>query len=1072
MEFPHLLGWGDSFYRKEKNMSFAHLHVHSDYSLLDGLGKIEDIVKKVKKEGMTACAITDHGTGAGLVSFHDACKEQDIKPVLGCEMYEAPTSRFHKKIAKNENHYYHLILLVKNETGYHNLCKLISKSNTEGFYYKPRIDRELLARYHEGLICLSACIAGRIQQDIIRHDLEKAEEDIQWYQNLFGKDFYLEIQNHGLPEESMVTQEFMRLSKQFGIKLVATNDCHYVDFEDREAHDWLLCMQTGKKLEDFDRMRYEGDYSVKSEAEMRSLFPFAPEAIENTMEIVEKCNFNFAYASGYEDYRMPRVVIPQEYGNDYFRYLKDETWKGFENRYPAAYQKREEAMEKTRYELSVIKQMGFAEYFLDTRKTIQYARNHGILVGPGRGSAAGSALCYCIGITDIDPIRYGLLFERFLNPERISMPDIDADYDYSYKDEVITFEAESNGKNRFSKIQTFTTMQAKGILKDCARVAGFPVSTGVTLSKFVGKCNTLQEAWDANPSLQQYIKTDTELSHLWEIALKLEGTKKAASTHACGHIPTLDPCEDLFPCSVDQDSGYLICEYDMVQAEHLGNLKKDLLMLRNLTVIDTAQKAVKERYGIDIPLWTEEILNDPEALALIARGDTNGVFQLESEGMKKFMRELKPSCFEDIIAGVALYRPGPMDFIPDYIKGKHHPETITYLAPELEEILAPTYGQIVYQEQVMMIVRKLAGFSMGRADVVRKAMGKKKMDIMLAERIHFVEGEDTLNIPGCIQNGISKETSETIYDQMVDFAKYAFNKSHAAAYAAISMQTAYLKVHYPMEFFAGLLTSVMDKTEKLTPYLIECKRSGIKVFPPDINTSTENFSVTGTGDGIYYGLSSVKKVGKDVIRKITSEARKKSYSDLYDFIERNPECNSGACQNLVYAGAFDKIGINRHTMAENICPIMNNIRNKKRNTIEEQISLFDLLANDPSIQPYTMKEMTEYSRMELLNKEKDAAGLYISGHPAKCFDKMREIHFTDISSLQEVPEGKQVMIKGMILDKHETFTKKRNKKMCFLKLEDQTGETSVVVFPSAYDLCGEDLKKKRSGIHKRKSSFW
>ena len=725
-----------------------------------------------------------------------------------------------------------------------------------------------------------------------------------------------------------------------------------------------MCLQTDKKLDDPDRLQYEGDYSFKTEEEMRKLFPYAPEAVDNTMEIAEKCNFAFTYCSSYSDYRMPKVLIPEEYGDDYFKYLEDETWKGFDERYPASYQKREEARKRTEYELSVIKHMGFAEYFLDTRKTIQYAREHGILVGPGRGSAAGSALCYCIGITDIDPIQYDLLFERFLNPERVSMPDIDVDYDYSHKDEIIASEAESNGKDRFAKIQTFTTLQVKGLLRDLVKIAGYPVSVGSRLSKLTNGCDTLQKAWDNNPDLQQYINSESGLQHIWKIALKLEGTKKAASTHACGHIPTLEKCEELFPCSLDQDSGYLICQYDMVQAEHLGNLKKDLLMLRNLTVIDTAHRAVEEKYGIKIPLWTDEILNDPDALSLISQGKTNGVFQLESEGMKNFMKELKPNCFEDIIAGVALYRPGPMDFIPDYIKGKHHPEGITYLVPELEEILAPTYGQIVYQEQVMQIVQKLAGFSMGRADVVRRAMGKKKMEIMLAEREHFIEGSKELGIPGCIQNGICRETAETIYDEMIDFAKYAFNKSHAAAYAAIAMQTAYLKAHYPMEFYAGLLTSVMDDTDKLAPYITECRRNQIKVLPPDINTSTEDFTVSE--NGIRYGLSSIKKVGREVVRKIIIEARKKPFQNLYDFLERNPGCNVRACLNLIYAGAFDSIESNRHTLAENAGPIILSIRKESKNSVEGQMSLFDLFPE--KLEKYVMVEAEPYSYMEILEK--------------------------------------------------------------------------------------------------------
>lgn len=757
---------------------FAHLHVHSEYSLLDGMSKIKKLVKKVKKAGMNACAITDHGVGYGLADFYNVCNAEGIKPILGCECYEAPGSRFDKS-SGNEERYYHLILLVKNEIGYKNLCHLISRSNIEGFYYKPRIDFELLEQFHEGLICMSACLAGRVPKMILKGldtgDMSEAEQTILKYKNLFGDDYYLEIQNHGIVEEQKVANELVRFSNKFGIKLVCTNDCHYVDHEDKEAHEYLLCIQTKKTIDDPDRMVYYGDYSVKTEAEMRQLFPSLPEAFDNTMEIADKCNFEFEFGN----YRMPKVHIPKEYGKDYFRYLEDEAWKGWEERYPLGHMERETARKDLKYELGVVKQMGFAEYFIDTRKTIMWARSHGILVGPGRGSAAGSRMCYCLGITDIDPIPYNLLFERFLNPERISMPDIDVDYDYSHKDEVIAFEAEDNGKDHFSKIQTFTTMNAKGIVRDIARVAGYPPSVGSKIAGFIPKDPkmTLDKAWELDPELQNYINSDEGLKKLWEIVRKLEGTKKAPSTHACGHIPTPVPCEDLYPVSVDSETGYLVCQYNMSDAEHLGNLKKDLLMLRNLTIIDTAQREIKEKYDVDIPLWTDEILNDKKALELIASGDTNGIFQLESEGMKDFMKKLQPSCFEDIIAGVALYRPGPMDYIPNYIQGKHDPASIQYLTPELEEILQSTYGVIVFQEQVMQIVRKLAGFSMGRADLIRKAMGKKKQEIMDEEAPRFIYGDKELKIDGCVNRGISEDIAQKIWDQMVDFAKYAFNKS-------------------------------------------------------------------------------------------------------------------------------------------------------------------------------------------------------------------------------------------------------------------------------------------------------
>lgn len=702
----------------EKRNGFVHLHVHSYYSILDGMSRIPDIVDHVKEMGMTACALTDHGACYGLVEFYDECRKKGIKPILGCEVYEAPEDMSKKSLQEGER-YYHLILLVKNETGYRNLCHLVSQANINGFYYKPRIDFSLLQKYHEGLICLSACVQGRIAQYVLKGRMDGAEEWALKYKSLFGDDYYLEIQDHGISFEKEAYGGIIKISETTGIPLVCTNDSHYVRKEDAEAHDYLVALQQQKTVADTGHMRYAGDYSLRPETEMRGLFPDHPEAFDNTVKIADKCSFDFVYGH----YRMPKVYIPDSYGNDYFGYLKDLAEKGFEKRYPVENAERDQASKNLEHELSVIRQMGFAEYFLDTRKTINWCRENGILVGPGRGSAAGSTLCYCLGITDIDPIPYGLIFERFLNPERVSMPDIDTDYDYSHKDDVVRFEAESNGLDHFSKIQTFVAMNARGVLKDIARVSGYPVSVGVKLSSLVPDDPkiTLDKAYEMNPELREL--ADGEYAKLWKIAKKLEGTPKSVSTHACGHIPTPVPCEDLYPVSVDEETGYLVCQYNMTQAEHLGNLKKDLLMLRNLTIIDYARKAVEARTGVPVPLWTQDILNDREALQMIARGDTNGVFQLESEGMKGFMKNLKPDCFEDIIAGVALYRPGPMDFIPDYISGKHDPSSVHYLVPQLEPILSPTYGVIVYQEQVMAITRALAGFSMAEADIVRKAMG-------------------------------------------------------------------------------------------------------------------------------------------------------------------------------------------------------------------------------------------------------------------------------------------------------------------------------------------------------------
>ena len=1042
-------------------MSFVHLHVHTDYSLLDGLGKVKDIVKKVKDSGMTACAITDHGTGTGLIDFYDECKKQGIKPLLGCEFYEAPESRHLKEEKGRVKPYFHLILIAKNEVGYRNLCKLITRSNTEGFYYKPRIDFELLEKFHDGLICLSACVAGRLPQTYLKtKSVEEATACAKKYKDLFGDDYYIELQNHGLKDEEILRPVLAQVARDLGVKIVATNDCHYVNSEDAEAHEWLLCMQTKKTINDPTHMRYIGDYSVKTEDEMKKLFPEYPEAIANTAEVADKVNLEMHYG----DYRMPKVSIPKEWGDDYFGYMASEAWKGFEKRYPEGNPEREQAKADLEYELSVIKKMGFAEYFLDTRKTIQWSREHNILVGPGRGSAAGSRMCYCLGITDIDPIPYNLLFSRFLNPERISMPDIDVDYDYSHKDEVVQSESDSNGWDHFAKIQTLITMQAKAVIRDVVRTAEEPIALGNQFAKMIGDCDTLQTAYDNNPDLQALVKSSPENQKIWDIACKLEGTKKAEGTHACGHIPTPVPCEELFPCRVDQETGYLVCQYDMTQAEHLGNLKKDLLMLRNLTIIDVAQKIVKKDTGIDVPLWNEEILNNKKALDLIAAGDTNGVFQLESEGMKKFMRELKPTRFEDIIAGVALYRPGPMDMIPDYIRNKHHPDEIQYLTPKLQPILENTYGIIIFQEQVMQIVQALAGFSMGRADLVRKAMGKKKMDIMMEERKNFVYGNASLNIQGCIANGISEDIANEIYDQMISFAAYAFNKSHAAAYAAIAMQTAYLKANYPLAFYAGLLSSVMDRTDKLATYVNESKKKGIKILPPDINSSSYSFTVKD--DSIVYGLGSIKGAGEDVVQHIIQERESRGpYHDFADFAVRVQDCNKGTIESFIKAGAFDFTGITRNSMLINLTGALKALRTKTTQ-IEDQISFFDIMDAESVRPTYNFPAVREKPMLEKLHDEKEATGLYVSGHPLDAYGEIisREnvVFFKDVFEHPEKYDRKKVKFCGIISKIKIVFTKRDNKKMCIMTVEDKTEEREIVVFPGQYEQYGKWLEENKA----------
>ena len=1046
-------------------MGFVHTHVHSEYSLLDGMSKIKDIVKKVKDAGMSACALTDHGVAYGLVEFYDECKKNGIKPILGCEVYEAPGSRFEKTGSISDDRYFHLILLVKNQTGYENLCHLISRSNTEGFYYKPRIDFELLEQFHEGLICQSACLAGRIPQDILRGDLEAAREDIKRYKDLFGDDFYLEIMNHGMEEERRVAYTLKNLGKEMGVKLVCSNDSHYVNPEDSEAHEWLLCLQTQKTITDEDRLVYKGDYSLKTEEEMRSLFPDIPEAFDNTVEIAEKCSFDFVY----NQYKMPAVTIPEEYGANYFKYLSDETWKGFEKRYPENSCHREEAKERIRYELSVVEQMNFAEYFLDTRKTVMWAKNNGILVGPGRGSAAGSVMVYCLGITDIEPIEYGLLFERFLNPERVSMPDIDVDYEYSRKDDVIRFEAQSNGYDHFSKIITFQTLAAKGVLRDLVRVAGLPVQVGDKLARMIPNDPkiTLQSAWDINPELKETIGSDPELRKIWEIARKLEGTSKAASTHACGHVPTAVPCEDRFPVSVDQETGYLVCQYNMTQVEHLGNLKKDLLMLRNLTIISIAQEAIRKNHGVDVPLWNDKILNDKNALQLFSSGNTNGVFQFESDGMTSFMRQLQPSCFEDIIAGVALYRPGPMDFIPDYIRGKHDPSSVKYLTPLLEPILKATYGVIVYQEQVMQIVQKLAGFSMGRADLLRKAMGKKKQDIMDEEETNFVYGSEELGIPGCISNGIPEDIAHEIYGQMKSFAQYAFNKSHAAAYAAIAMQTAYLKANYPLEFAAGLLTSVMDKTDKLVLYKADYDKRGLKIQKPDINTSGTTFTVSN--ESLLYGLASIKGAGEEDVQAIIDEREKNGpYKSFSEFLKRNYKLSSRVVEALIKAGAMDSIsikdGITRRAMIVSYKAVLDSYRKEEKEQIPGQMSLFDLPMFQGEGEEMSglipIAKFPEYDNREIYKMEKEATGFYISGHPLDEYkEHMQEHGCVSLLDLQEespLLEGadKYLVIAGMVTQKKVVFTKRDKKPMAFVTISDRDASVDVTVFPDKYESMG------------------
>lgn len=1043
---------------------FSHLHVHTDYSLLDGLGNVKDYVAHAKELGMNALAFTDHGTMAGLVTAYDECKKEGIKFIGGFEAYVAPygKTRFEKKGLEGKA-YNHLIILFKNEIGYKNGCILLTRSHTEGFYYKPRIDFDLLKEHSEGLVVMSACLAGAVPQAIVKGDVELAKKIIMEYKEVFGEDYYLEIQDHGIPDERTVITELLKLSKECGVKLIATNDCHYVNKEDKEAHNWLLCMQMDKKINEDNRMVNSGDYYLKSKEEMLELFPYCAEAIYNTQEVVKKCNFEFEYGH----YRMPKVHVPEEYNNDYYAYLKDEAWKGFEERYPLGHVRREIAKDRLNYELGIVKEMGFAQYFLDIRKTIVHSKDNGILVGPGRGSGVGSCMNYCLRITDLDPLQYDLLFERFLNPERISMPDIDTDFEYLRKDDVIAAEADDYGHDCFAKIETFGTMQAKNVLKGCAKVSGIEnhVAVGNKLAKFINENHDLKTEWGMNPELQIYVHSDPRLEKIWEIALKLEGVKKSAGTHACGHIPTPIPCEQLFPCRVDSESGLLVCEYDMNQAEHLGNLKKDLLMLRNLTIIDAAQREIKRRTGKQIPLWTKEILNDKKALKMISDGDTNGVFQLESDGMKKFMRQLQPDCFEDIIAGVALYRPGPMDYILEYIRNKHNPKGIVYDTPELKSILESTYGIIVYQEQVMLIVQKLAGFSMGRADVVRKAMGKKKQEIMDQEGPHFICGDEKLGIDGCAKRGISKAVATKIWDQMVDFAKYAFNKSHAAAYAAISLQTAFLKANYPLEFAMGLLTSVMDNSDKLMKYVNAYRLAGTKILPPDVQKSQYGFSIETDENGvecIRFGLFAIKKVGDGIAKSIPAERTAKPYTSLYDFIERHSDANKDVFENLAASGALDLFGYTRHTLIEGIGSMVAAIKKANKSKDENQLTLFDFgLETDKGV--YDLPELPELEYLELCRKEKESTGMYVTKHPASCIVDITKKHgAVDIADITRedslINENEEVYIGGVITGIKKKITRNGNI-MMILDVEDTTGHIDVLLFEYGIQKYQSELKE-------------
>ena len=1037
-------------------MAFTHLHVHTEYSLLDGSNKIKEYVKRVKELGMDSAAITDHGVMYGVIDFYKEAKAQGIKPIIGCEVYVAPGSRFDREANTGEDRYYHLVLLAENNVGYANLMKIVSRGFTEGYYYKPRVDLEILQEYHEGIIALSACLAGEVQRYIMKGLVEEAEKAALRYRDIFGPDhFYLELQDHGMPEQRTVNTSLLSMSKKLGIELVATNDVHYTYAEDAKPHDILLCIQTGKRLSDENRMRYEGgQYYVKSEVEMKALFPYAWEAVENTQRIADRCDVEIEFGVT----KLPHFDVPEGYDSwTYLNYLCEE---GLKERYPEDDGTLHQRLE---YELSIIQRMGYVDYFLIVWDYINYCREHGIAVGPGRGSAAGSIVSYCLKITNIDPIRYSLLFERFLNPERVSMPDIDVDFCFERRQEVIDYVCNKYGKDKVVQIVTFGTMAAKGVIRDVGRVMDLPYNYVSDIAKMIPtELNiTINKAMEMNPELRKRYEEEEQVHTLLDMCVRLEGLPRHSSMHAAGVVICQKPAEEFVPLSRGSD-GSITTQFTMTTIEELGLLKMDFLGLRTLTVIQNAVRMIEENHGISIDIDAIDY-DDKKVLASIGTGKTEGVFQLESAGMKSFMKELKPQSLEDVIAGISLYRPGPMDFIPKYIKGKNNPDTITYECPELEPILAPTYGCIVYQEQVMQIVRDLGGYTMGRSDLVRRAMSKKKTYVMEQERKNFTFGNAEENVPGCVAKGISEEVASRIYDTMMDFAKYAFNKSHAACYAVVSYQTAYLKYYYPVEFMAALLTSVIDNSAKVSEYILTCRNMGIKILPPDINEGQAGFSVSG--GNIRYALTAIKSVGRPIINELVAERNERGpFTGLKDFVtrmsDRGQDVNKRLIENFIKAGALDSFGPTRKQFMSVYSQVVDSIHQDKKSNLAGQLSLFDLVSEEEkSSYEIQLPDVGEYDKEMLLALEKEVLGIYVSGHPLEEYtgilDKYITAKTTDFlwnDELQDslAQDGTKVTIGGMISDKKIKYTK-NDKIMAFLQVEDLMGTVEVIVFPKDYE---------------------
>ena len=1035
-------------------MSFAHLHVHTEFSLLDGSNKIKEYVSRVKELGMNSAAITDHGVMYGVIDFYREAKKQGINPILGCEVYVAPNSRFDREITGGDDRYYHLVLLAENEEGYANLTKIVSKGFVEGYYYKPRVDKELLRKYHKGIIALSACLAGEVARFLTKGLYEEAKKTALEYQEIFGEgNFFLELQDHGIPEQGLVNQQLFKMSEETGIELVATNDIHYTYAEDAKPHDILLCIQTGKKLSDENRMRYDGgQYYVKSEEEMLRLFPYAKQALENTQKIADRCHVEIEFGVT----KLPKYDVPDGYTS--WEYLQKLCYEGLEKRYgdPS-----EELKDRLSYELETIHQMGYVDYFLIVWDFIKYAKDHGISVGPGRGSAAGSIVSYCLEITTIDPIRYQLLFERFLNPERVSMPDIDVDFCYERRQGGIDYVTRKYGKDCVAQIVTFGTLAARGVIRDVGRVMDLPYAYVDSISKMIPQelGITIDKALKMNPDLKKLYDTDETVTNLIDMAKRLEGLPRHCSMHAAGVVICQKPVDEYVPLSRAAD-GTITTQFIMTTLEELGLLKMDFLGLRTLTVIQNAVLLARRKQP---ELNINQIdYNDQKVLDYIGTGKTDGVFQLESAGMKGFMKELKPHNLEDVIAGISLYRPGPMDFIPQYIRGKNDSSSITYDCPQLEPILAPTYGCIVYQEQVMQIVRDLAGYSLGRSDLLRRAMSKKKAAVMEKERKIFIYGDEETGVPGCIKNGIDEQTANKIYDEMIDFAKYAFNKSHAAAYAVVSYQTAWLKYYFPVEYMAALMTSVIDNPSKVSEYIYACRQMNIKILPPDINKGEANFSVDG-GD-IRYGLAAIKSIGRPVIKAIVEDREELGlFQNLEDFITRLSAkniLNKRTIENLIKAGALDTLGGTRKQFMSIYVQIVDHVTQEKKNSMVGQMTLFDLVSEDQKEEfQIRMPDVGEYSKETLLAFEKEVLGIYVSGHPLEAYEEKwkksisattADFQLDEETGHTKVHDGAKEIIGGMITEKTIKHTK-TNQMMAFITVEDLLGTVEVVVFPRDYE---------------------